>query len=74
MPCGLLQVGDKVVPGDVFCEVETDKATVAWEAQEEGYVAQVRRKGGAKIQFATAGGKSTRVCCWAAVREHWKWV
>lgn len=38
-PCA--QVGDHVVPGDVFCEVETDKASVAWESQEEGYLAQV---------------------------------
>lgn len=31
--------------GEVFCEVETDKATVAWESTEEGYLAQVRRDG-----------------------------
>jgi biotin carboxyl carrier protein len=36
------QPGDKVEPGEVFCEVETDKATVAWESTEEGYLAQVR--------------------------------
>ena len=33
--------GDAVQPGDVYCEVETDKATIEWEAQEEGYVAKI---------------------------------
>eukprot|EP00967_Tisochrysis_lutea_P042321 scaffold50941_cov18-Tisochrysis_lutea.AAC.1 len=37
--------GDRVEAGEVFCEVETDKATVAWESTEEGYLAQVRRDG-----------------------------
>ncbi|GFR51148.1 hypothetical protein Agub_g13503, partial [Astrephomene gubernaculifera] len=35
------KVGDPVAPGDVYCEVETDKATISWESQEEGYVARV---------------------------------
>ncbi|KXZ53026.1 hypothetical protein GPECTOR_8g393 [Gonium pectorale] len=30
------KVGDPVAPGDVYCEVETDKATISWESQEEG--------------------------------------
>lgn len=33
--------GDKFAPGDVICSVETDKATVDFEAQEEGYVAKI---------------------------------
>ncbi len=33
--------GDSVQPGDVYCEVETDKATIEWEAQEEGYLAKI---------------------------------
>lgn len=32
--------GEKVSAGDVIAEVETDKATVAWEATEDGYVAK----------------------------------
>jgi pyruvate dehydrogenase E2 component (dihydrolipoamide acetyltransferase) len=28
--------GDKVEVGDVLCEIETDKATVEFESQEEG--------------------------------------
>eukprot|EP00201_Polytomella_parva_P004200 CAMPEP_0175084724 /NCGR_PEP_ID=MMETSP0052_2-20121109/28233_1 /TAXON_ID=51329 ORGANISM="Polytomella parva, Strain SAG 63-3" /NCGR_SAMPLE_ID=MMETSP0052_2 /ASSEMBLY_ACC=CAM_ASM_000194 /LENGTH=559 /DNA_ID=CAMNT_0016356589 /DNA_START=257 /DNA_END=1939 /DNA_ORIENTATION=- len=42
------KVGDSVAPGDVLCEVETDKATIAWEAQEEGYVAAIFFPGGTK--------------------------
>jgi pyruvate/2-oxoglutarate dehydrogenase complex dihydrolipoamide acyltransferase (E2) component len=37
-----------VAPGDVLCEVETDKATIAWEAQEEGYIAAILLQGGTK--------------------------
>ena len=33
--------GDAVQPGDVYCEVETDKATIEWEAQEEGWLAKI---------------------------------
>eukprot|EP00343_Euplotes_focardii_P008509 CAMPEP_0205823068 /NCGR_PEP_ID=MMETSP0206-20130828/14912_1 /ASSEMBLY_ACC=CAM_ASM_000279 /TAXON_ID=36767 /ORGANISM="Euplotes focardii, Strain TN1" /LENGTH=474 /DNA_ID=CAMNT_0053119899 /DNA_START=42 /DNA_END=1466 /DNA_ORIENTATION=+ len=35
------QVGDEVQPGDILAEVETDKATVDFEMQEEGYVAKL---------------------------------
>lgn len=43
-----VQVGDSVAPGDMLCEVETDKATIAWEAQEEGFVAALLLPDGAK--------------------------
>lgn len=33
--------GDSVAPGDILAEVETDKATVEWEAQEEGFIAKI---------------------------------
>ncbi|MEW5316600.1 MAG: hypothetical protein WDW38_007963 [Sanguina aurantia] len=33
------KVGDPVAPGDIYCEVETDKATIGWDSQEEGWVA-----------------------------------
>ena len=35
------KVGDKVSPGDVLCEIETDKATMDLESQEEGYLAKI---------------------------------
>eukprot|EP00499_Haloplacidia_sp_CaronLabIsolate_P010349 CAMPEP_0196770918 /NCGR_PEP_ID=MMETSP1104-20130614/1403_1 /TAXON_ID=33652 /ORGANISM="Cafeteria sp., Strain Caron Lab Isolate" /LENGTH=506 /DNA_ID=CAMNT_0042141033 /DNA_START=40 /DNA_END=1560 /DNA_ORIENTATION=+ len=33
--------GDSVQPGDLIAEVETDKATVDYEAQEEGFIARI---------------------------------
>jgi pyruvate dehydrogenase E2 component (dihydrolipoamide acetyltransferase) len=32
----------------MLCEVETDKATIAWEAQEEGFIAAILLPGGSK--------------------------
>lgn len=40
--------GDSVQPGDIYCEVETDKATIEWEAQEEGFLAKILVGEGAK--------------------------
>lgn len=36
-----LNEGDKLEPGAVICEVETDKATVDYEAQDDGYLAKI---------------------------------
>ena len=36
-----LNEGDKIEPGVVICEVETDKATVDYEAQDDGYLAKI---------------------------------
>lgn len=41
-------MGDKVSPGDVLCGIETDKATVDYEMQEEGYIAKILFEEGAK--------------------------
>ncbi|KAJ1424511.1 Single hybrid motif [Sesbania bispinosa] len=40
--------GDKISPGEVLCEVETDKATVEMECMEEGYLAKIIRGDGTK--------------------------
>ena len=40
--------GDLLQPGDVLAEVETDKATVDFEMQEEGYLAKLLVPEGAK--------------------------
>lgn len=40
--------GDEVTAGDVLCDVETDKATMAWENQDDGYVARILQRAGAK--------------------------
>jgi pyruvate dehydrogenase E2 component (dihydrolipoamide acetyltransferase) len=36
-----LKEGDKFSPGTAICDVETDKATVTYEATEEGYLAKI---------------------------------
>ena len=41
-------MGDKVSPGDALCCIETDKATVDFEMQEEGYVAKLCYEAGTK--------------------------
>ena len=37
----LKKEGDKVDVGDVICEIQTDKATIGYESQEEGYIAKI---------------------------------
>ncbi|OMO70714.1 Biotin/lipoyl attachment [Corchorus capsularis] len=44
----LKKEGDKVTPGEVLCEVETDKATVEMECMEEGYLAKILKGDGSK--------------------------
>jgi len=41
-------VGDKIGPGDVLCSIETDKATIDYEMQDEGYVAKLLYEAGTK--------------------------
>eukprot|EP00736_Rhodelphis_marinus_P001812 Rmarinus@m.19070 len=36
-----LKEGDSFAPGDVMCVIETDKATLDYEAQEEGFIAKI---------------------------------
>ncbi|KAL4855223.1 Dihydrolipoyllysine-residue acetyltransferase component 1 of pyruvate dehydrogenase complex [Chlorella vulgaris] len=40
--------GQLVAPGDVIADVETDKATLSWENQDDGYVAKLLVPEGAK--------------------------
>lgn len=40
--------GDKIEVGDVLCEIETDKATLEFESQEEGYLAKIITPEGSK--------------------------
>ncbi|VVB05454.1 unnamed protein product [Arabis nemorensis] len=40
--------GDKVEVGDVLCEIETDKATVELESQEDGFLAKILVNEGSK--------------------------
>ncbi|KAJ1718286.1 pyruvate dehydrogenase complex dihydrolipoamide acetyltransferase component (E2), partial [Coemansia biformis] len=41
-------VGDRIEPGDVLVEIETDKAQMDFEFQEEGYLAQILAPTGSK--------------------------
>jgi pyruvate dehydrogenase E2 component (dihydrolipoamide acetyltransferase) len=43
-----VQVGDLVRPGSVLAEIETDKATLAFENQDDGYVAKLLVHDGTK--------------------------
>jgi pyruvate dehydrogenase E2 component (dihydrolipoamide acetyltransferase) len=40
--------GDRVVAGDVLCEIETDKATMDFEIQEDGFLAKILMPEGMK--------------------------
>lgn len=37
----LVKEGSQIQPGDVICEIETDKASVGFEVQEQGYIAKI---------------------------------
>ena len=43
-----VKVGDAIAPGDVLCSIETDKATIDFEMQDEGFVAKLMYEAGAK--------------------------
>ena len=40
------KIGDKVAAGDVIAEIQTDKSTVGYEVQDDGYIAQILAKEG----------------------------
>ncbi|KAF9388308.1 pyruvate dehydrogenase complex dihydrolipoamide acetyltransferase component (E2) [Podila verticillata] len=42
------KVGDSVAPGDVLVEIETDKAQMDFECQEEGFIAKILAESGSK--------------------------
>jgi pyruvate dehydrogenase E2 component (dihydrolipoamide acetyltransferase) len=44
----LKKEGDKIQPGDLIASIETDKATVDWEATEAGYLAKILIPEGSK--------------------------
>ena len=49
----LVNVGDKVGPGDAMAEIETDKASMAFEAQDEFYVAKLIIDVGKEVPFSS---------------------
>ena len=58
------KVGDKVEPGDVLVEIETDKAQMDFEYQEEGYIAKILLDSGSKdIPVETVSPGTTIIIC-----------
>lgn len=47
------QEGDEVLEGDIVAEVETDKATVAFESMEAGFVAKILLPAGEDVAVGT---------------------
>src|SRR6187397_2389680 len=41
--------GDKVTAGEVLAEIETDKATMEWEAPEDGTLTEIYVEEGGKV-------------------------
>lgn len=37
----LKKEGDPIAPGDVLCDIQTDKAVVSFETEEEGVLAKI---------------------------------
>lgn len=37
----LKKEGDPIAPGDVLCEIQTDKAVMSFETEEEGILAKI---------------------------------
>ena len=48
--------GEKVDVGDVICEIQTDKATVGYESQEEGYIAKILMEQGSVSKIGSLIG------------------
>ena len=42
------KVGDGIAAGDILVEIETDKAQMDFECQEEGYLAKILMDAGSK--------------------------
>lgn len=42
------KAGDSIIPGDVLVEIETDKAQMDFEYQEEGILAKILKDSGEK--------------------------
>ena len=41
-------MGEEIAAGDSIADIETDKATMTWEAQDDGFVAQILVEAGAQ--------------------------
>lgn len=70
------KVGDSIAPGDVLVEIETDKAQMDFEFQEEGTIAKILRDAGEKdvavgsVSAVFQPGPCTKLTHVAAHRRH----
>ena len=69
------KVGDSIAPGDVLVEIETDKAQMDFEFQEEGTIAKILRDAGEKdVAVGSVSGllksKQETELTYAAYRNH----
>ena len=39
--CIYFQTGETISPGDILCDIQTDKAVVSFEMEEEGILAKI---------------------------------
>jgi pyruvate dehydrogenase E2 component (dihydrolipoamide acetyltransferase) len=46
-----LKEGESFTAGTVFCEIETDKATMGYEAQDDGFLAKILLEGSSAIDI-----------------------
>jgi pyruvate dehydrogenase E2 component (dihydrolipoamide acetyltransferase) len=55
------KIGDEVIAGEVLAEIETDKATMEWEATDDGVLKEIYVKEGGKVnvgdRIAFIGGE-----------------
>lgn len=49
-------IGDKIEPGDIICDIETDKASVGFEAIESSYLAAILVKENISVNIGTRIG------------------
>lgn len=52
----LKKEGDPVSPGDVLCEIQTDKAVMSFEVEEEGILAKI-------LVCSKLNTKKFKCCC-----------
>jgi pyruvate dehydrogenase E2 component (dihydrolipoamide acetyltransferase) len=48
----VLKEGDSFSPGSALCSVETDKATMDFEAQDDGFLAKILKEGANAVDLA----------------------
>ena len=53
----LKQEGESFSAGDPLCEVETDKATVSYDAQEDGIIAKILVQAGDAVSLSYTKSK-----------------